>query len=442
MRRIGRILENAGQQARPLTTIRDALRTASVFLFALLLSLSPAFCEEEKIPAVENDAANPIESYRVDKRVSEFSADLDFSVDLVDLSTPESAYALGNRIIAGNEADKIQRLRQYSEGMIIPKEIEQWVKSMPLKTRGALKTATILYVFVSKDKIAMVVAEVVKGKEYNNRIFVKQDGRWFNVGGSGLFKGKSAEEVVKMLEPAFARLADRWDNEKENGDWKTPDKIGHTHLASFEPAGDFKPANPQELLNKLSGPLFKRKNVLTGYFRTERTGSNMIGRICTNNPEALREVFKESPELRLLKIEPLNERLFEKHTGEKTAPQPPPPTDTDEGRDAGTEGGYATPKERYTHIIVFGPRGNFQPMGATDYLNMITPRLNEFGIRAGYFRSFNEDGRLIAYNLTSTPEKYEKLVESISQLEYLKTVRLTEAMFEKYEKTKSESFKR
>ncbi len=438
MRRIGRIPGNAGQQARPLTTIRDAFRTASVFLFALFLSLSTAFCEEEKNPAVENDVANPIESYRVDKRVSEFSADLDFSADLVDLSTPESAYALGNRIIAGNEADKIGRLRQYSEGMIVPKEIEQWVKSMPLKTRGALKTATILQVFVSKDRIAMVVAEVVKGKEYNNRIFVKQDGRWFNVGGSGLFKGKSAEEVVKMLDEAFVRLADRWDNEKENGDWKTPDKTGHTHLASFEPAGDFKPAGPQELLNKLSGPLFKRKNIMTGYFRAEGTGSNMVGRICTNNPEVLREVFKESPQLRLLKIEPLNERLFEKHVGEKTAAQPPPL----EGVDAGTDGGYATPKEGYTHIIVFGPRENFQPMGAADYLSIINPRLNEFGIRAGYFRSFNEDGRLIAYNLTSTPEKYEKLVESIPQLEYLKTVRLTKAMFEKYENTKSDSFKK
>ncbi|MCL2006178.1 MAG: C69 family dipeptidase [Planctomycetaceae bacterium] len=146
-----------------------------------------------------------IESYAVGKRVTDFPA------NAIDLFSPESTYALGNRIIGGDGENKIERLRQYTAGLTIPDHMEQWVTSMTPEGRSSMLNAEILHVFIYRDKHAMVIAEVVKGETYNNRVFSKRDGHWFNAGGGGLYRGTSADEVVKMNEEAFHRLADGWD---------------------------------------------------------------------------------------------------------------------------------------------------------------------------------------------------------------------------------------
>ena len=146
-----------------------------------------------------------IKSYAVGKKVTDFPA------DAIDLSTPELAYALGSRIIGNDGENKIERLRQYTAGQTIPQHMEQWITTMTSEVRSLMLNAEILHVFIYRDKQAMVIAEVVKGETYNNRLFTKSDGRWFNVGGGGLYRGTSAEEVVKMNEGAFNRLADGWD---------------------------------------------------------------------------------------------------------------------------------------------------------------------------------------------------------------------------------------
>ncbi len=364
-----------------------------------------------------------IQSYRVDKKVTKFPA------DVIDLSTPETAYALGNRIIAGDETDRVERLRQYSVNMNVPKDVVQWLETMPPETKVSMKNAEILHVFIYKDKSAMVIAEVVKGEKYNNRLFTKQDGKWFNVGGGGLYNGKSAENVVKMCEGMFAKLADGWDNVKEKEVWKTPDVVGHTFLATFEPTGDFKPVTAQELLDKLNGPLFKRNNIVTGYFRTTMDGDQMVGRICTNNPTGLREVFKESPELKLIKLEPLNEKLFEEHlderVGKRSADTAPPLKATD--------------SSGYTHLVLFAGKNEFKPRTPLQLLNRLNGPLFKTKVATGYFRTWPDNGRLIGGICTNDLEGLKKVITSTTDLEWIDSEPLTKESFEKHSAREQES---
>ncbi|MCL2004693.1 MAG: hypothetical protein FWG73_00885, partial [Planctomycetaceae bacterium] len=103
------------------------------------------------------------------------------------------------------------------------------------------------------------------------------------------------------------------------------------------------------------------------------------------------------------------------------------------------DGGIATQAGVMTHMIVFGPKGDFNPRNARDYLNLTHPKHGEFGIHSGYFRPKVENGKLIAYFLTSTPDGYKNMVESIPQFEYIRTEKLTQEMFNAYEKTQQES---
>ncbi|MCL2005144.1 MAG: HEAT repeat domain-containing protein [Planctomycetaceae bacterium] len=101
--------------------------------------------------------------------------------------------------------------------------------------------------------------------------------------------------------------------------------------------------------------------------------------------------------------------------------------------------GVATLAGTMTHMIVFGPTGDFSPRNGMDYLNLANPKHAEFGVRSSYFRPKMEDGKLIAYFLTSTPDGFKKMIESIPQFEYIRTERLTQEMFDAYEKTPQES---
>ena len=93
----------------------------------------------------------------------------------------------------------------------------------------------------------------------------------------------------------------------------------------------------------------------------------------------------------------------------------------------------------FTHKIVFEPAGDFVPRNARDYLNVLDPRLAGTRVHSGYFRPKVQDGKLIAQFLTTTPDEYRQVIESIPQFKYIDTVRLTQEMFEAYEKTVQES---
>ena len=279
-----------------------------------------------------------IRSYMVGKSV------WDYPSNVISLSIPEDAYAYGNRILYRSyhfPSETIENLRLYSTmNMIVPAEMEQWINTTTPLDRIRLRDAQILQVFLYKDKYAMVVAEVVKGEKYNYRLFenVKEHwyfggDHWFITGDSGLFDGKSVEDTIKMVADTFGKLADDWDKEKEEV-WQTPDDVGHTHLATFEPQGGFNPANAQALLDHLNSALVHNSNVPTGYFRTGIVDGKMVGRICTNNPTGLRKMFwGPLSNLRLLKLEPLSEKLFEQHLRESREPAT-----------VSTESGDAVPK--------------------------------------------------------------------------------------------------
>jgi hypothetical protein len=201
-----------------------------------------------------------------------------------------------------------------------------------------------------------------------------------------------------------------------------PGVSGFTHLVFFSPKGDFNPRDPMSFLSVFRSKILA-DGPQTGYFRTKPVDGKLLGSLCTGNPEKLEQFIKSVPELEFVCTERLTKESFEAY--EKTAQLSLPPAD----------GGYASPDGGFTHLIVYGASDGFVPVKPMDYMNILNPRLGEFGVHAGYFRSKPEEGKLIAYNLTTTPDAYKKLVDAIPQFKYIRTERLTKEMFEAYEKT-------
>ena|GEM_PF-5202479 len=204
--------------------------------------------------------------------------------------------------------------------------------------------------------------------------------------------------------------------------WKTPDEMGYTHLALFEPAGDFDPKAPQELLDKLNETLSKRKDIPTGYFRTGQDKElKLVGRICTNNPEGLKEVIEPIPDLKLVRIGALTEAIFERHTGQKVIKRDP--------------SAWHTPDEvGHTHLAIFKPAEGFGPKTPQELLNKLNETLLKRGnIVTGYFRT-GQDGekKLVGRICTNGPEGLKEVIESIPELKLVEIGALTEAIFEKH----------
>lgn len=354
---------------------------------------------------------NKVKVYDVDKNVSDYP-------DAVDLSTPEAAYALTNRAIASDNPDKINEIAQYTRMQTIPKNMIEWIEGMTPETRESMRNAKILKVLVYKNRDAMVIAEIEPEERYNTRLLANENGRWFNAGGGGFVKG-NRETCLKNFEAAFMKAVARWDSEKETTVWKTPDNVGHTHMAIFEPAGDFDPQTPQELLDKLNETLFQRKDVVTGYFRTgQDKDMKLIGRICTNNPGGLKEVIESIPELQLVKIGALTAEVFEKHSGMKM------------NRDTS---GWHTPDEAgHTHLFIFAGKGNFKPQTPVALLEMLNKTLFQTKVATGYFRTWPEDGRLIGGICTNDEDGLKSVFEKIPQLELIKVEALNEKLFEEH----------
>ncbi|MGL6196955.1 MAG: M56 family metallopeptidase, partial [Thermoguttaceae bacterium] len=201
----------------------------------------------------------------------------------------------------------------------------------------------------------------------------------------------------------------------------TPGVAGFTHIVTFKPKGDFNPRNPMQFLLPFRAKLVN-EGPATGYFRTKAVDGKLVGSLCTDDPEELKKFIESLPEIEFVSSERLTKESFEKY--EKTIQE-----------SVRTGDGYATPEAGFTHLIVFEPAGDFIPKKPMEYLNLIRPKLAESGVHAGYFRTKPEDGKLIAYFLTSTPEEFKKFVDSFPELKYIRTEPLTQEMFEKYEKT-------
>ena len=356
-------------------------------------------------PVIYTFATQRFLSYEVNKNVADFP-------NVVDLTTPEAAYAWTVRLITGDDPEKMEKLGMYTLGrMKIPEATQKWIENMSEDEKEAMKNARIVKVLVYKNtNSAMVIAEQSSKKSFNFRWMKKEDDNWLSFGQGNVKKLEDAEK-------AFQTAVARWN--QEQAPWKTPDNVGHTHLAIFEPVGDFDPKTPQDLLEKLNASLFKRNDVITGYFRTgTNSDGKMVGRICTNNPMGLKEVIESIPELKLTKIGAMTEETFAKHSGMKVQ------------RDTS---GWTSPDEvGHTHLAVFAGKGNFKPKDPRSLLDKLNATLFKANVATGYFRTWPDNGRLIGGICTNDAEGLQKVIEAIPDLELIKMEPLNEQIFKEH----------
>ena len=89
----------------------------------------------------------------------------------------------------------------------------------------------------------------------------------------------------------------------------------------------------------------------------------------------------------------------------------------------------------FTHMVVFQPTGDFNPRNPMQFLALFRERLIARGPVTGYFRTKPVDGKLVGSLLTGDPVGLEQFIRSYSELEFVRSERLTKESFEAYEKT-------
>ena len=298
MQRIGVIMDFSG---RPVPVKPNRLWTSLVCFTVLFLCTFVAFCQEKKsVPVAQLEN---VEITAINKSVADFP-------DRIDLTTPEAAYALVAKIMGEDRPDKIDVLSLYTLGPgKIPKPVQEQIQSMSKEMKESLQKAKIVKTFVYKGRSAMVVAELAEPHVFYFLWMRKQDGIWLSFGNGSVKNMKTAEN-------AFANQVENvWSKEKEP--WKTPDNVGFTHVFTFGPHDSFKPGSDEEMYEKLQAELKTRNDIITGY-TTFRNGE---GKIFTNTPGSLKEVFDSIPELNLLKTEELDAILFKELVGVEAGPE-------------------------------------------------------------------------------------------------------------------------
>ncbi len=193
----------------------------------------------------------------------------------------------------------------------------------------------------------------------------------------------------------------------------------HTHLTIFKPVGDFDPQTPMELFQKLTMNLTNSKRAWTGWFRTWSEDGRLFGGICTVNPKGLEEFLEKIPELELVRTERLTKESFEKHEKRKQESMP----------------GIFITWGNYTHLTIFKPIGDFQPKTPKELFDELHATFHKVdGIRTGWFRAWQKDGRLVGGICTNTPDALKKAIEENSDLQWISTDWLTLESFKKHEK--------
>ena len=97
---------------------------------------------------------------------------------------------------------------------------------------------------------------------------------------------------------------------------------------------------------------------------------------------------------------------------------------------------YQTPDEvGYTHIVVFAPKGNFQPQDPGPLLNAFNEPVFKANINTGYFRTKPSGGKLYGAILTKDPDGVEKALKNSKQVEFVQAKRLTAESFAKHEQS-------
>lgn len=182
-----------------------------------------------------NSASNSIQTYTVNKRVSDFATNR-------DLSTPEAAYAACARVCASGEEGRWHELTVKRKAGLFSADAGK-IEVPPDVARAWLR-AEILEVHVYRNAFAMVFARVEHPTKsiIDTRSFELEDGRWLNTGESSK---SSLDEARKF----FVRLSARYDAERLRSNRPAianPDE----YLRPFVEFLKREAADPQEFLLK------------------------------------------------------------------------------------------------------------------------------------------------------------------------------------------------
>ena len=96
------------------------------------------------------------------------------------------------------------------------------------------------------------------------------------------------------------------------------------------------------------------------------------------------------------------------------------------------DGGFVSPNGNLTHLVVCGPAGDFEPRTYQDYHNLCDEPIRATGANKMYSKMQTVDGKNLMLTLTDDPEKLRKAIETLPQIEYLRTERLSKETFEEH----------
>jgi hypothetical protein len=184
--------------------------------------------------------------YSVDKKVSDFPPEEDFS-------TPEAAYAVINRLMASGNRGRWRRISVKELARRLPPE-DAKPKEVKPEVAEQWLSARIVEVRVFRDSFAGVIAEVTAGSKppfYDLRSVGIEDGRWLN-------GGQSVHGTLDEARSAFARGCARRYIERPD---RPKVKDAEAHLKPFVEFLKSKAEEPKGLVMKA---LAEHKVVIMG----------------------------------------------------------------------------------------------------------------------------------------------------------------------------------
>ncbi len=258
-------------------------------------------------------------------------------------------------------------------------------------------------------------------------------------------RGISMSVIFLVLITSFAFSQDGEDSDAnplriEEAAWKTPDQYEYTHLFLFEATGDFVPKSPKEFSEKFRAITKKAEggNVVAGSFKAGKgKEGQIIGRVCTNTPENLKETIALSPDVKLTRIIALTPEVFEKHTGvptKKTSRKKDlPPRVVREGTLSAQEKLDSYKAEGFAHLLFFEPDGKFRPETEGELLARFTEVFRgQIGVMTGCFNCDGKGKKPLGWVYVNGVPVAVRLLETSPDLKPLKVYRLTPEIVKRY----------
>jgi hypothetical protein len=184
--------------------------------------------------------------YRVNKKVCDFP-------EQEDISTPESAYAAVNRVMARGDNGAWQRISIKKLADSLPKPDTKPQEVKPEVSRMWLN-AEILEVRIFKNRYAAVISKVTRDPNqiiYDERSFELEDGKWLNA-------GQSLFESINTAQEKFAQICTGYYMEKPvRPKIEDPDSY-------IKPFVDFLKKNMEEPKTFVTKALSRNKIVIIG----------------------------------------------------------------------------------------------------------------------------------------------------------------------------------